>query len=58
MVAFYTHLRQGLSKSDALRAAQLEVRRKYPSPFYWAGFVLTGDPGLTDVFSSMPSLKN
>jgi CHAT domain-containing protein len=45
MVAFYTHLRQGLSKVDALRAAQVEVRQKYPSPFYWAGFVLMGDPG-------------
>ena len=45
MVAFYSHLRQGRSKSDALRAAQVEVRQKYPSPFYWAGFVLTGDPG-------------
>jgi CHAT domain-containing protein/tetratricopeptide (TPR) repeat protein len=45
MVAFYTHLRQGLSKADALRVAQTEVRRKYPSPFYWAGFVLNGDPG-------------
>jgi hypothetical protein len=38
-------LSQGLSKTDALRAAQVEVRRKYPSPFYWAGFVLTGDSG-------------
>jgi CHAT domain-containing protein len=45
MVAFYSRLRQGLSKTDALRAAQVEVRRKYPSPFYWAGFVLTGDSG-------------
>src|SRR6266436_6180805 len=45
MVAFYTHLRKGVSKVDALRAAQVEVRQKYPSPFYWAGFVLTGDPG-------------
>jgi len=45
MVAFYTHLRDGLSKADALRAAQAEVRQKYPSPFYWAGFVLNGDPG-------------
>jgi CHAT domain-containing protein/tetratricopeptide (TPR) repeat protein len=45
MVTFYSRLRQGLPKTDALRAAQIEVRQKYPSPFYWAGFVLNGDPG-------------
>jgi CHAT domain-containing protein len=45
MVAFYTHLRQGQSKAEALRSAQLDIRRKYPNPYYWAGFVLTGDPG-------------
>jgi CHAT domain-containing protein len=46
MVSFYTHLRQGLGKAEALRAAQMEVRKKYPHPYYWAGFVLTGDPGI------------
>ena len=45
MVLFYTHLRQGLSKAEALRAAQMNMRQKYPHPYYWAGFVLTGDPG-------------
>jgi len=59
MVAFYTHLRQQkLSKSDALRAAQLEVRRKYPSPFYWAGFVLTGDPGQAGTSRLLTSSTN
>jgi CHAT domain-containing protein/tetratricopeptide (TPR) repeat protein len=58
MVAFYTHLRQGLSKVDALRSAQVEVRQKYPSPFYWAGFVLTGDPGRAGRFSPMASSTN
>jgi len=53
MVAFYTHLRQGLPKSESLRAAQLEVRHKYPSPFYWAGFVLTGDPGSRELSTSV-----
>jgi CHAT domain-containing protein len=46
MVAFYTHLKEGLNKAESLRAAQMDVRQKYPNPFYWAGFVLTGDPGL------------
>jgi CHAT domain-containing protein len=45
MVAFYTHLRQGQSKAEALRTAQIELRKQYPNPYYWAGFVLTGDPG-------------
>jgi CHAT domain-containing protein len=45
MVAFYTHLKEGMRKADALRLAQLDVRKNYPNPFYWAGFVLTGDPG-------------
>jgi len=45
MVAFYTHLKYGQSKAEALRSAQLEIRQKYPNPYYWAGFVLTGDPG-------------
>jgi CHAT domain-containing protein/Tfp pilus assembly protein PilF len=49
MVFFYTHLRQGLSKAEALRAAQIEMRKKYPHPYYWAGFVLTGDPGPTGI---------
>jgi CHAT domain-containing protein len=58
MVAFYTHLRKGLSKVDALRAAQVEVRQKYPSPFYWAGFVLTGDPGQPDASNQLVSSTN
>jgi CHAT domain-containing protein/tetratricopeptide (TPR) repeat protein len=45
MALFYTHLKQGLSKAEALRASQMDMRQKYPHPYYWAGFVLTGDPG-------------
>jgi CHAT domain-containing protein/Tfp pilus assembly protein PilF len=44
MKAFYTSLKQGVSKTEALRAAQAETRKKYPNPYYWAGFVLIGDP--------------
>jgi len=46
MVAFYDHLKDGMSKAEALRAAQVDIRHKYPNPYYWAGFVLTGDPGV------------
>jgi CHAT domain-containing protein len=34
MAAFYTHLKSGMSKAESLRAAQTEVRQKYPSLFY------------------------
>ncbi len=44
MAAFYKHL-QRKSKAEALQAAQQEIRKKFPHPRYWAGFVLTGDPG-------------
>jgi CHAT domain-containing protein len=44
MVAFYRSLAQGLSKRDALRAAQIEQLGKQPYPFYWAPFQLTGSP--------------
>jgi CHAT domain-containing protein len=45
MVAFYSHLKDGVGKAEALRAAQKDVRQNRPNPYYWAGFVLTGDPG-------------
>ena len=45
MAAFYRHLRAGDGKAQALRAAQAETRAQYPHPYYWAAFVLTGDPG-------------
>jgi len=45
MERFYIHLRAGKSKGEALRQAQMDVRAKYPHPYYWASFVLTGDPG-------------
>jgi CHAT domain-containing protein len=42
MTSFYEHFKNQ-SKIDALRAAQLELMKKYPHPFYWAPFCLTGD---------------
>ena len=57
MVRFYTHLRSGKSKTEALQAAQLELiqgpvqviesgelaLRDASAPYYWAGFQLYGD---------------
>jgi len=41
MIRFYKGL-QKTDKRDALRKAQLATRRKYPHPYYWASFQLTG----------------
>jgi tetratricopeptide (TPR) repeat protein len=46
MERFYTHLRAGMGKAAALRQAQIDVRAKYPNPYYWSGFVLSGDSGI------------
>lgn len=55
MEGFYRRLKQGQSKSEALRQAKLELlqskvnlkasgtRESLASPFYWAPFVLIGD---------------
>ena len=42
MQSFYGHLRGGMSKDEALRAAQVEQARNL-HPFHWAAFQLTGD---------------
>ena len=47
MERFYTNLWwKGMGKADALWAAKLEIRNSslYADPYYWAGWVLTGDP--------------
>lgn len=41
MQQFYKNLSHA-PKHDALRQAQLEARKHYPHPFYWAAFQLTG----------------
>ena len=46
MAIFYTYLKRGKSKAEALRIAQIKTRDRYPHPYYWAAFVLTGDPGI------------
>jgi CHAT domain-containing protein/Tfp pilus assembly protein PilF len=45
MTSFYQHLTSGMSKAQALQAAQADTRALYPNPYEWAAFVLTGDPG-------------
>lgn len=42
MTQFYSNLQQS-NKREALRQAQLEIQKKYPHPFFWAAFQLTGN---------------
>lgn len=42
MQAFYRRLEAGASKASALRHAILEVRERFPHPYFWAPFLLMG----------------
>lgn len=42
MQQFYAQLRKGQDKREALRRAQIETRKKFPHPFFWAPFFLVG----------------
>jgi CHAT domain-containing protein len=44
MVGFYSHLKAGLDRAEALRNAKLELidRSRYSHPYFWAPFVLVG----------------
>lgn len=41
MARFYSNLKK-MDMDEALRQAQLWMRKKHPHPFYWASFQLTG----------------
>ncbi|BAZ21218.1 tetratricopeptide TPR_2 repeat protein [Kalymmatonema gypsitolerans NIES-4073] len=43
MTDFYTRVLQGQPCADALREAQLEMKKKYPNPLYWGAFICQGD---------------
>jgi len=52
MTLFYTNLKQGLSKSEAIRAAQIEYLSNddlsspvVRAPYYWAGWTMYGLDG-------------
>lgn len=44
MGRFYALWTSGLSKSEALRKARLEIMETESNPFYWAAFQLVGNP--------------
>ncbi|MBD2418454.1 CHAT domain-containing protein [Anabaena cylindrica FACHB-243] len=48
MVTFHENLHQGMTKAEAFQKAQIQVLKsqdpkKKLHPYYWAGFILTGD---------------
>jgi Uncharacterized protein conserved in bacteria len=44
MRELYSNIRAGLGKRAALRLAQLAIKDAYGHPYYWAPFVLMGNP--------------
>jgi len=46
MIELHRQLANGLSNAEALRVAQLKLRRdaRYTHPFYWAPFIVVGAP--------------
>jgi len=59
MSSFYSYLKDGLDKDEALRAAKLQflnsddlVSPMYKSPFYWSSWVIYGDTSPLELTSS------
>jgi len=42
--SFFENMKNGKSKSEALSLARGEIRKKYDHPFFWAAFILVGEP--------------
>ena len=42
---YYTRLRAGEGRVQALRAAAQTVRTQHPHPYYWASFIAIGRDG-------------
>jgi len=43
MQAFYSRFLERPNRALALGLAMLELRQRYPHPYYWAPFVLVGN---------------
>jgi tetratricopeptide (TPR) repeat protein len=51
MIYYYSFLKEGKSKDEALRLAKSKFVKDYPQmahPFYWAGFILSGKKDALD----------
>jgi CHAT domain-containing protein/Tfp pilus assembly protein PilF len=62
MESFYGHLKDGLSKKQALQRAKLDYLRSAPAgkkdPFYWAPFILIGDWQPLELPGNRPSYRS
>jgi CHAT domain-containing protein len=45
MEDFYRRILAGQPRAEALCEAQLEMKKKYPDPFFWGAFICQGNPG-------------
>ncbi len=43
MTTFYSKWLSGKTKREAFREAQLEIKSRYPQPYYWGAFVMVGE---------------
>lgn len=43
MSGFYKNWLNGMNMKQAFKQAQLKLKEKYPSPYYWGAFVLVGN---------------
>ncbi len=63
MVGFYERLIRGEGRAEALRQAQLELKKGYRHPRNWGAFICQGDPGplpehvLEDIRNSAPGAE-
>lgn len=43
MEIFYSHIKEGKSRAEALTLARNTIKSRYPNPFYWSPFILHGE---------------
>jgi tetratricopeptide (TPR) repeat protein len=43
MTTFFTKWLSGMTKQEAFKQAQLQVKAHYPEPYYWGAFVMVGE---------------
>jgi len=43
MTTFFKNWLSGMTKQEAFKKAQLQVKAKYPVPYYWGAFVMVGE---------------
>lgn len=59
MIRFYQHLGDAGDKAEALRLSKMEMirERRFEHPYYWAPFILIGQPGGSSQVTSFSSMR-